>query len=103
MIEANSASSSANDVSIRTCVSGCFARISRVASIPLPSVSRTSMTTTSGRVRSASSIASCTMPASAVTTMSSCGLQHGPDAVADDLVVVDEHHAERRLLHDPGC
>ena len=38
MIEANSASSSANDVSIRTWVSGCFARISRVASMPLPSV-----------------------------------------------------------------
>ncbi len=72
MIEANNASSSANDVSISTCVLGCFARISRVASIPLPSIRRTSITTTSGRVRSASSIASCTVPASAVTTTSSC-------------------------------
>ena len=72
MIDANNASSSANDVSISTCVSGRFARISRVASMPLPSTRRTSMTMTSGRVRSASSIASCTEPASAVTTMSSC-------------------------------
>ena len=72
MIDANNASSSANDVSISTWVFGCFARISRVASIPLPSINRTSITTMSGRVRSASSIASWTDPASAVTTMSSC-------------------------------
>src|SRR3990170_1894772 len=71
MIEANRASSSAKDVSMTTAVFGCFARISRVASMPLPSASRTSMTTTSGRVRSASSMASRTEPASAVTTMSS--------------------------------
>ena len=71
MIEANSASSSANDVSISTLVAGRAARISRVASIPLPSVSRTSITITSGRVRAASSIASRTEPASDVTTMSS--------------------------------
>src|SRR5512134_3412212 len=71
MIEANRASSSANEVSMTTAVFGCFARISRVASMPLPSARRTSMTTTSGRVRSASSIASRTEPASAVTTMSS--------------------------------
>ena len=51
MIEANSASSSANDVSISTLVAGWSARISRVASMPLPSASRTSITTTSGRVR----------------------------------------------------
>ena len=72
MIEENSASSSANEVSIRTLVSGWSARICRVASMPLPSASRTSITTTSGRVRAASSIASCTLPACAVTTMSSC-------------------------------
>src|SRR3954470_9870020 len=70
MIEANSASSSANEVSIRTFVAGRVARISRVASIPEPSVSRTSITITSGRVRAASSIASRTVPASDVTTMS---------------------------------
>jgi hypothetical protein len=74
MIDANRASSSANDVSIRTCVFGRRARISRVASIPLPSASRTSITTTSGRVRSASSIASPTDPASPATTMSSVAL-----------------------------
>ena len=39
--------------------------------MPLPSASRTSITTTSGRVRWASSIASCTVPACAVTTTSS--------------------------------
>ena len=71
MIDEKSASSSANEVSIRTRVAGCFARISRVASMPLPSARRTSITTTSGRVRSASSIASRTPPASAVTWMSS--------------------------------
>jgi len=71
MIDANKASSSANDVSISTCVCGLAARISRVASMPLPSISLTSITTTSGRVRAASSIASRTVPASAVTTMSS--------------------------------
>jgi hypothetical protein len=73
MIEANSASSSAKEVSIRTRVAGCLARISRVASMPLPSVRRTSITITSGRVRSASSIASRTEEASVVTTMSSSG------------------------------
>src|SRR3990172_3763017 len=71
MIEANRASSSANEVSMTTWVFGCLARISRVASIPLPSARRTSMTTTSGRVRSASSTASRTVAASPVTTMSS--------------------------------
>ena len=44
--EANSASSSANVVSIRTCVLGRRARISRVASMPLPSGSWMSMMTT---------------------------------------------------------
>ena len=38
MIEANSASSSANEVSIRTRVSGLRARISRVASMPLAGI-----------------------------------------------------------------
>src|SRR3990172_1639408 len=71
MIEANRASSSAKVVSMITWVFGCLARISRVASMPLPSARRTSMTTTSGRVRSASSMASRTVPASPVTTMSS--------------------------------
>ena len=71
MMEANKASSSAKDVSITTLAFGCLARISRVASMPLPSIRRTSITTTSGRVRSASSIASRTDPASPETTMSS--------------------------------
>jgi hypothetical protein len=39
MIEADSASSSANEVGIRTFVSGRRARISRVASMPLPPIS----------------------------------------------------------------
>ena len=74
MIDANNASSSANEVSIRTCVFSSLARISRVASMPLPSARRTSMTTTSGRVRSAWAIASTTVPASATTVMSSFAL-----------------------------
>src|SRR5258708_28897234 len=67
MIDAKSASSSANVVSIRTCVFGSLARISRVASMPLPSASRTSITTTSGRAHSARSIASLTVAASPAT------------------------------------
>src|SRR5579884_689837 len=70
MIEANSASSSANEVSISTRVSGRRVRISRVASMPLPSARRTSITTRSGRTRSASATASATVPASATTRMS---------------------------------
>src|SRR5919109_4701858 len=69
MIEAKSASSSANEVSMMTLVSGRAARISRVASIPLPSSKRTSMTTTSGRTEAATSTASWTPPASPATTM----------------------------------
>ena len=67
MIDAKRASSSANVVSIRTCVFGSFERISRVASMPLPSASRTSITTTSGRAHSARSMASLTVAASPAT------------------------------------
>src|SRR5216684_704000 len=67
MIEAKSASSSAKVVSIRTCVFGSLERISRVASMPLPSASRTSITTTSGRAHSARSMASLTVAASPAT------------------------------------
>ena len=58
-----------------TCVAGLLARISRVASMPEPSARRTSITTTSGRARSASSMASRTDPASPATTMSSVALR----------------------------
>src|SRR5262245_56992340 len=71
MIEANSASSSANEVSISTLVAGRRARMSLVASMPLPSDRRTSMTTTSGVERSATATASRTELDSATTTMSS--------------------------------
>src|SRR5438105_3881647 len=64
------ASPSANVVSIRTCVLGNLVLISRVASMPLPSARRTSITTTSGRAHSARSMASLTAPASAATVMS---------------------------------
>src|SRR5438876_6042626 len=67
MIDAKRASSSANVVSIRTCVFGSLERISRVASMPLPSASRTSITTTSGRAHSARSMASLTVAASPAT------------------------------------
>src|SRR5262252_155627 len=70
MIEANRASSSANEVNMSTLVSGLCARISRVASIPLPSARRTSITITSGRARSAWTMASLTVPASATTRTS---------------------------------
>ena len=48
MIALNTASSSANEVSIRHATSGCFERISRQTSTPSPSGSRTSRTATSG-------------------------------------------------------
>ena len=101
MIEANSASSSANDVSIRTRVFGWFARISRVASIPLPSARRTSMTTTSGRVRSASSIGLSNGPRLAGHHDVVRGLEEGLDTAADDLVIVDEQDTQRRLVRGP--
>ena len=74
MMEAKRASSSANEVSINTWISGHLARISRVASMPLPSRSRTSITTTSGWVRAAAATASPTPPASATTVKSSLAL-----------------------------
>ena len=69
MIEANSASSSAYDVSMMTFVSGRASRIERHASTPDPSGKRTSMITTSGLARAAASIASATVPASPTTVM----------------------------------
>ena len=50
MMALNSASSSANDVSIRQAISGCFERISRHTSTPSPSGRRTSRMATSGLV-----------------------------------------------------
>src|SRR6202165_2146755 len=70
MIEAKSASSSANVVSIRTWVFGSFARISLVASMPLPSGRRTSMMTTSGRAHTARSLAPLQVPGSPTTLTS---------------------------------
>src|SRR5438105_217401 len=69
MIDAKRASSSANVVSIRTCVFGSFERISRVASIPLPSASRTSITTTSGQALSASTAAPGLEPTAVVVDL----------------------------------
>src|SRR6266545_299944 len=99
MIEANRASSSAKDVSMMTAVFGWRARISRVASIPLPSASRTSITTTSGRARSAF-----------IDRLSDGGSLGGHDDVirglqqrlhtaTDHLVVVDEQDTERWFRH----
>src|SRR5215208_5114848 len=70
MIEANRASSSANDVSMSTLVWGRAARMSRVASMPEPSERRTSMTITSGRAWAATATASRAELASAHTTTS---------------------------------
>ncbi len=52
-----------------TFASGRDWRISRQASTPLPSGRRTSMITTSGSRRAASSTASATLPASPTTVM----------------------------------
>src|SRR4029453_1479985 len=90
MIEAKSASSSANEVSISTWVAGRCARMSRVASMPLPSERRTSMTITAGSAPSASPTPSPAEPGA---------VEQRPDAVADDLVVVDQHDPQRWPLH----
>ena len=70
MIASNSASSSANDVSIRHWISGWRERISRQTSTPLPSGRRTSSTATSGRVAGMRRSASSAVPASPTTSMS---------------------------------
>src|SRR5919109_1202464 len=71
MIESNSASSSENDVSIRHWISGCPERISRHASTPLPSGSRTSRMATSGLVGGTRISACSTVEASPTTSRSS--------------------------------
>ncbi len=97
MIESNSASSSANDVSIRHCTSGWRERISRHTSTPSPSGSRTSSTATSARADGRRDRASSAVPASPTTTISpplsaSMQLAH---AAPDDLVVVEKENPDR--------
>ncbi len=70
MIEANSASSSAKEVSISTLMCGQRDRISRHASTPFPSGRRTSITTISGVSKPTRRMASSTEPASPTTVMS---------------------------------
>src|ERR1017187_1540276 len=70
MIEVNRASSSANEVSIRTWVSGWAERISRQASIPERPGMRTSMTTPWGCSRATASRAASASPASPTTSRS---------------------------------
>ena len=95
MIASNSAWSSANDVRIRHAVRGCSDRISRHASTPLPSSSRTSSTATSGsRACTRPTACSCVL-ASPTTLMSSSGLEQVAEPAAHDLVVVEQEHRDR--------
>ncbi len=71
MIADSSASSSANDVSMSTFTSGKRSRISRHASTPDPSGSRTSITTTSGSSKPTRRTASAADDASPTTVRSS--------------------------------
>jgi hypothetical protein len=71
MIEAISASSSANEVSMRTLTAGKLERMSRQASIPERSGMRTSITTTSGSSSPTRRSASSALLASPTTSMSS--------------------------------
>ena len=70
MIASNSASSSANEVSIRQARSGSCERSSRQTETPSPSGSRTSSTATSGRSAGTRASASAAVAASPTTTMS---------------------------------
>src|SRR5437764_4102967 len=70
MIASNSASSSANDVSIRHGRSGSSERNSRQTLTPSPSGSRTSRTATSGRTAGTRASASAAVDASPTTSMS---------------------------------
>jgi hypothetical protein len=65
-----SASSSANEVSIRQATSGIRERISRQTVTPSPSGSRTSSTATSGRSAGILASADAAVPASPITSMS---------------------------------
>ncbi len=64
------------------------------------------MTTMSGWKRRAASIASATVPASATTWNAFAPVEEGDEALADDLVVVDDEQAEtgrgRRVGHAGG-
>src|SRR6266536_1783645 len=87
MIASKSASSSPNEVSIRQATPGIVERISRHTLTPSPSGSRTSSTATSGF---------------------SAGMRASADAAADDLMIIEEEHADlagRRcvLRRHPVC
>src|SRR5437879_5521185 len=68
-MDSKTISSSAKEVRNRTRVSSCDLRSCRHASNPLPSGNRTSMSTTSGCRRAASSTAAAAVPASPTTSM----------------------------------
>ncbi len=100
MIEANNASSSANDVSISTWVFGCFARISprRLDAAPVDQSDVHDDDVGAGTVGLVDRLLDGTRLGRHDDVV--LRLQHRSDAVADDLVIVDEHHPEGRLLHD---
>ena len=85
-------------------ISGWSARTLRQASRPLPSGSRTSRITTSGLQQREQPAGVGERPGLAGDLEVAVALERAPQALADQLVIVDEEHADR---HDPplllGC
>ena len=95
MIASKSASSSANEVSIRQATSGIFDRRSRhtldAVAVGQPDVEH-------GHVRPQRGIrasADSAVAASPMTSISGLGLKQLPDAAPDDLMVVEQEHPDR--------
>ena len=78
-------------------VSGCAARIRRVASTPSSLGIRRSISTTSGRCRAHSATASSPSAAAATGLMSARGLEQRHQALAHERLVVGDEHAHRTV------
>ena len=94
MIASNSASSSPNDVSMRQATSGILERISRHTLTPSPSGRRTSSTATSGRSGGNAGQRRLGRTGLADHDDVRFGLQQVTHAFADNLVVVQQEHAD---------
>ena len=95
MIAANSASSSSYDVRISARMLGSTERTARHTSIPEPSGSRPSSTATSGRSAGIRAVASTADAGLADHLDVVLALEQEAQALADDVVVVEEEDADR--------
>ena len=101
MIASKSASSSANEVSIRHLMSSSCERISRQTSTPLPSGSRTSSTATSGRVAGIRTRASARRARLADDLDVVLDREQLVDATPDHFVVIEQEYRDFSVFaHD---